>query len=360
MKNILQTTFKILLFFGLGLVILYFVYQNQNTAYQAQCALDGVAEADCSLLQKVLADFRSVRIPWLLGAFAFYVISNISRALRWKMLLESMGSTPRTINAFLTVMLGYFANLGLPRLGEVLRPVSLAKYEKIPVEKVLGTIVVDRTMDVLSLLLIVGIAFLLEFDTLWGYLSANMSTEAGVLGLLMNPYVLGVGGLGLLGMVAAFIFRHKIQSTGIYKKVLQVLQGFWEGILSVKNLDKPWLFIVHSLIIWIGYYLMFYMYLPTFGPTAHLGFIVALMVFVFGTFGIVIPSPGGMGSYHFLVIAALTLYGVGGGDAFSFANISFFATHFCNVVLGLIAVIFLPIINKNYEPAPSNLELSVT
>lgn len=356
MKNTLQNILKFLVFLGLGLGILYFVYQNQNEAYQAQCALDGVAKADCSLMQKVINDFKSVHLGWLGAAFIAYSISNISRALRWQMLLKSLGSSTRFINSFLTIMLGLFANLGFPRLGEVLRPVTLAKYEDIPVEKVLGTIVVDRAMDVLSLLIIVSIAFFLEFDTLWGYLSENMASDDKGTGLLGNPIVLGVLGSGILGMALLFMFRKKIQATAIYGKVKQVILGFVDGILSIKNLDKPWLFIVYSIAIWAGYYLMYYFYMPTFGPTAHLGFIAALMAFVFGTFGIVIPSPGGMGTYHFLIIACLSLYGINESDAFSSANISFFATHFANILFGLIAVLLLPIINKNYRPTPVKTE----
>jgi len=352
LKNPLQNILKFLIFLGLGLGILYFVYQNQNEAYQAQCALDGVAKADCSLMQKVVNDFKSVHLGWLGAAFTAYLISNLSRALRWQMLLKSLGSSTRFINSFLTIMLGLFANLGFPRLGEVLRPVTLAKYEEIPVEKVLGTIVVDRTMDVLSLLIIVSIAFFLEFDTLWGYLSENMVSDKGGTGLLGNPIVLGILGSGLLGLVLIFIFREKIQATAIYGKVKQILLGFLDGILSIRNLEKPWLFIVYSVLIWAGYYLMFYFYMPAFGPTAHLGLTVALMTFVFGTFGIVIPSPGGMGTYHFLIIACLTLYGVNDGDAFSSANISFFATHFANILFGLAAVLLLPIVNKHYQPTP--------
>jgi len=321
LKNIIINILKFLVFLGVGLVILYFVYQNQNEAYQAQCALDGVAAADCSLMQKVIVDFKSVRIPWLLAAFAAYVMSNVSRAIRWQMLLKSLGKPVRFINSFLATMLGYFANLGLPRLGEVLRPLSMSKYEKIPVEKVLGTVVVDRTMDVISLLLIISLAFLLEFDTLWGYLNENMSSEGG--SLLTNPIVLGILGLGGLVVILTIVFRKKIQATAFYKKIEQVLLGFWDGILSIKNLDQPGWFIFHSINIWVGYFLMFYCYMPSFGPTEHLGPTVALMAFVFNS-----------------------------GDAFSSANISFFGTHFCNIVLGLIAVIFLPIINKNYHPEP--------
>lgn len=350
MKSAVINFFKFLLFLGVGLVILNLVYQNQNEAYQAQCAIDGVPTKDCSLIQKVIEDFKGLNMIWVYGVFAAFIFSNIMRALRWNMLLKSLGRTPRTVNSFLTIMLGYFANLGLPRLGEVLRPVTMARYEKVPVEKVLGTIVVDRAIDVFSLLTLIGIAFLLEFDTLWGYLSENMKTGEG--GLFSNPIILGLGGMGILSLLLLFIFRAKIQQSKFYEKILGVLKGFWDGIMSVRNLENPALFVFYSIMIWVAYYIMFYMYLPAFNPTAHLGFTVALMVFVFGTFGIVIPSPGGMGSYHFLVIAALALYGVTGSDAFSFANFSFFATHFCNIVLGLIAVIFLPTINKNYQPVP--------
>lgn len=342
--------FKFLLFLSVGLVILYLVYQNQNTAYLAQCATDGIPAADCSLIQKVIEDFKGLNYFWVLGVFMAYTFSNMMRALRWNMLLKSLGRTPRTINSFLTIMLALFANLGLPRLGEVLRPVTLARYEKMPVEKVLGTIVVDRTLDVLSLLTLIGIAFLLEFDRLWGYLSENMVGDGG--NLLTHPIILGLGGSGILSLILLFLFRNKIQQSKFYEKIITILKGFWDGILSIKNVENPPLFIFYSIMIWVAYYFMFYMYLPAFNPTAHLGFTVALMIFVFGTFGIVIPSPGGMGSYHFLVMAALALYGVTGSDAFSFANFSFFATHFCNIILGLVAVLFLPTINKNYAPIP--------
>ncbi len=336
---------------GIGLVILYFVYQNSNESYLAQCKMDGIPLGECSLVQKLIEDFKGLRYPWILGIFAAFTFSNVIRALRWNMLLKSLGRTPRTVNSFLTIMLGYFANLGFPRLGEVLRPVTMARYEKVSVEKVLGTIVVDRAIDVLSLLIMVGIAFLLEFDTLWGYLSENMGSRTSN-GLLSDPFIIGLGMLALTGLSSLLFFRKKIQSSKFYLKIIHVLKGFWDGILSIKNLENPGLFVIYSILIWVAYYFMFYMYLPAFGPTAHLGFLAALMVFVFGTFGILVPSPGGMGSYHFLVIAALALYGVTGSDAFSFANFSFFATHFCNIVLGLAALIFLPMINRNYQPQP--------
>ena len=188
MKTAIINILKFLVFFGVGAGILYLVYQNQNEAYLAQCKLDGIPDGECSLINKVIEDFKGLNYLWVFGVCAAFTFSNVMRALRWNMLLKPLGREPRTINTFLTTMLGYFANLGLPRLGEVMKPVTLARYEKIPVEKVLGTIVVDRIMDVICLLTVIGIAFALEFDTLWGYLNENMSSsDSG--GLLTNPIV---------------------------------------------------------------------------------------------------------------------------------------------------------------------------
>ena len=112
-------------------------------------------------------------------------------------------------------------------------------------------------------------------------------------------------------------------------------------------------FLFHTIVIWAMYYFMTYFALLSFPPTVSLGFLVALVVFVFGGLGIVIPAPGGMGTYHALVIIALSFYGIGEGDALSLANIAFFSINcFGNIFFGVIAVIMLPILNKNYEPQP--------
>ncbi|MEZ4980194.1 MAG: lysylphosphatidylglycerol synthase transmembrane domain-containing protein [Saprospiraceae bacterium] len=135
---------------------------------------------------KILSDFASVNYWWILAILFVYFISNISRTMRWKMLLKPLGYQPGYLNMYFTIMLGYFANLGLPRMGEVVRAGALSRYEKLPAEKVMGTIVTDRVFDLISLLLVVGLAFLLEFDTLWGWLSENASTGEKI-GFLPKP-----------------------------------------------------------------------------------------------------------------------------------------------------------------------------
>jgi hypothetical protein len=330
------------------LVILYWVYQKQNAAYQAECDLKGVPAADCSLLQKVLTDFASADLFWLFMVLVFFTISNLSRASRWNMLLQQLGFQPRLINAFLTVILGYFANLGLPRVGEVVRAGTMARYEKIPIEKVMGTVVVDRAIDVISILIVTALALVMEFDTLWAFLAENNSVGEKL--RANSSLLLLLGGLGVGGLILLFSLRKRLQATKFYQKIEGILLGFVEGLQTIRKLDRPWIFVLHSINIWAMYFLMTYVCFFAFEPTAHLSATVALVVFVFGGWGIVIPSPGGMGTYHFLATTALGFYGIAGDDGFSWSNISFFTIQIgCNITVGLLALVLLPIINREKE-----------
>ena len=240
-------------FLSIGLGILYLVYRSQNTAYQAQCALDGVASQDCSLINKIFTDFQRINYAWISVVLGCFVFSNWSRSRRWMMLLEPLGHEVKSSNAFWTVNLGYFANLGLPRMGEVVRAATLSRYEKIAVEKTMGTIVVDRIVDMVSLLMVVGIAFLLEYNTLYTYLSEQLGKKSGG-GLFQNPIVQGILVAGVVGLLLVFLFWKKISELTFVQKIMGIALGFWEGIKSIKDVKNPFLFILHSLNIWLMYY----------------------------------------------------------------------------------------------------------
>lgn len=350
MKNIIKNLLKFLLFFSIGAIILYLVYRGQNAAYQDQCRIDGIPQEECSLINKVLTDFASVNYFWIVLVLITFTLSNVSRTLKWNMLLKPLGYVPKFYNAFLSILLGYFANLGIPRIGEVVRAGTLSQYENIPVEKVMGTIVVDRIIDVITLLLVTGLVVLLEFDTISAFFNEHVSFSdrfGGMQGLVLYGMILGAIGLGVF-----WIFRKSLEKTAIYQKIIQLLMGFIEGIKTIGRLERPWLFIFHSLSIWVLYFLMIYLCFFSFKPTANLTPMVGLVIFVFGAWGIVVPSPGGMGTYQWIVQTALVMYGLRGDDAFSFANIAFFSISLgCNVILGLIALIVLPILNnRQAEP----------
>jgi glycosyltransferase 2 family protein len=350
----LSTFLKFAVFLGVGLTILYLLYTSQDAAYRAQCVIDNIPEEQCSLMQKLIDDFKSTNLFWIGAVLLAFTISNISRAIRWNMLIRPLGYAPRLINSFLVIIVAYFANLGLPRIGEVVRGAMIAQYEKIPVEKAMGTIVTDRIVDVLSLLSVIGLAFILQFDTLWGYLKEQLGNgdEADGGGSIFSNPIVMVLLAGILAIaVLFFALRKKIKESAFFQKIRTILKGFGEGLQSIRKLERPGWFLFHSLNIWLMYFLMTYFCFFSFAPTAHLGPVAGLMVFVFGAFGIVIPTPGGMGSFHFLAMAALALYGINEADAFSFSNILFFSVQIgCNVLLGCAALLLLPIINKHYDP----------
>jgi glycosyltransferase 2 family protein len=341
MKELLTNILKFVLFTAIGLGILYYVYSTQNATYQQTCGTP-----NCSLIDKIVTDFKSVNLFWVGVTLLMFTISNISRAYRWEMLILPLGYRPRTRNTYLAIMAAYLANLAVSRIGEVVRCTVVAKYEKIPADRLFGTVVIDRLLDVICLLIAIGLTFLLQFNTIWSFIQDN-ADFASKLGILQSVWFWAVCLLGAIGLGVLYLQRDRISHLPIYLKVRDTILGFWEGILSIGKLEKWWLFLLHTFIIWVSYYLMTYFCFKCFAPTEHLGAVAALTVFVFGSLGIVIPSPGGMGSFQFLSTAALVLYNIDGGDAFSFANIQFAAINMCIIFFGLMAIIALPLLNKN-------------
>lgn len=342
MNSMVKNVLQFLLFFGVGLGILYLVYVNQSNAYQEDCILKGLDSENCSLVKKVIADFKSVNYFWIFLAWIAFNISNFSRAFRWKMLLNSIGHQPKISNAFMAVLVGYFANLGLPRLGEVVRAATISKYENIPVDQTVGTIVTDRVIDVLSILTVTFLALIIEYEVIINFFTSNIN---------LSEKLSGVKVLGIFGAIFVFaivlIKKYWNPKGLISTRIKKFGLGLKQGILSISKIKRPWVFILHSINVWLMYFFMAYFCFLAFAPTAHLSPAVALVVYVFGSWGVVIPSPGGMGTYHFLAQSALSLYGVSGEDGFSWANISFFSLQIsASVFLGIISLILLPLFNK--------------
>ncbi|NJC27197.1 lysylphosphatidylglycerol synthase transmembrane domain-containing protein [Neolewinella antarctica] len=349
MNKQLANVLKFLLFIGVGFGILFLLYRSQQAAYLLQCQEDGIPADQCSLLDKLAADFRSVNAWWLLMTLIAFCVSNLSRALRWNMMLRVFGSKPSLSNAFLTINLGYFANLGFPRLGEILRSATMARYEKISLERVVGTVVVERIVDVIMILCATALALFLGRETImdWVLETVDLSKFASL------TWVLGVVAvITLLFLFLAWHQRQRILATTVGQKIINILKGFGEGIQTALQVKTPALFAVHTLNIWVMYFLMTVFTFYAFAPTADLPYVAALVTFVSGGWGIVIPSPGGMGTYHLLTGEALQLYGVSALNAFSWANISFFSISVgCNVLIGGLALLILPIINRGGEVA---------
>ncbi len=329
---------------SIGVTLLYIVYRVNQKNYLEQCAQDGIPLADCDLIQKVFSDFQSIDWWWMLPIYICFLLSNVSRAIRWRMLIEPLGKKPSFINMFLSIMLSYFANMGFPRIGEFVRAGVIAKYEDLPAERVMGTVILDRLADLIIFIILCGVVTFFQWNNILGFLEGQGLNITGA-GLFKQ-----IGFLVVLVFAGVLFLRYIVRSTSDNKfivKIKQIILGFWEGIKTIAKIKRVGWFVYHSLMIWVMFFLMTYFGFKVFEPTAHLSLEAGLTVFVFGALGFVIPSPGGMGTYHFFLVEALKLYGIAPADGFSFANILFFALQFgCNATLGIVALIILPIINK--------------
>lgn len=345
MRNGIKNILKIFMFLGFGMGILYLVYRVNNQKYIEDCVVNGIALEDCNFLQSIINDIATTDLKWIFLAIAFYAWSNIARAIRWRMMITPLGKTPKLSNTIATVLITHLVNLGIPRSGEFVRAGLLAKYEDLEAEKVMGTIVTSRVLDVICLLITIGLTLILSYDNFVGYFSENDVLSLGS-GSNIKGLLLATAGIGIAGLFLLWKLRTRILETTIGKKIWNILLGFWEGILSVRKLSNPIAFILYTISIWVCYYLMTYIMFFSFEATADLAPVAGLVVFVFGTLGIVIPSPGGMGTYQFLISEALMLYGLPFDSAFSFSNVMFFSIQIWNVLLGILAFIALPIINR--------------
>ncbi len=333
---------QFILFTGLGALILILVYRSQNAAYVADCAIKEIPKEQCSLLEKLKTDFSEANYWWIALIILCYLLSNLVRAHRWLMLIKTLGRKGSIVNAFFTIMVGYFANMGLPRVGEVVRAGLFARYEGIGAEKVMGTIVVDRILDLLSLLFAIVLVIVLQGNVLVEYFRDKIGDS-----IFGKSWLYIAVGLFIVFIILAYWYRSIIKRWSLYQRIHHLVEGFRDGLRSLRRVEHPWLLLLDTITIWLMYFLMMFLCFKSFGPTSHLGAMAGLMVFVFGGLGVVFPSPGGMGTFHVMVISALAIYGVHGDDAFSFTNIQYFSIQLFGTLLwGIIGMIVLPLINK--------------
>lgn len=340
---------KAAVFFGVGFFIFFLVYQRQNKAYLEECAFKNIAPENCSLTEKVLMDIQSADYSWIGVVLLLFLLSNVIRTLRWKMMFEAMNYSPSYVNLFGTIMINYLANLGIPRSGEIIRAGLITNYEDIPIEKVLGTIFTDRIFDVLCLALVLIITLIFGGSDFYNYLNVNVDLSAKLMIFVDHPVIWISSGLLFFAFITwIYIYRYRLLKTSVGQRVWYRVKGFTDGVSSVKTVSSIPLFLFYTFLIWVIYYYMMYLSFFAFEPTAHLGPVEGLVIFAFGSLGILFPSPGGMGSYHMMVGEGLSMYGISGSNGFSFANIVFFSVSVgINVIFGLLFLVLLPIINNS-------------
>jgi uncharacterized membrane protein YbhN (UPF0104 family) len=342
MKKKLISTAKYLFFLGLGIFLIWLslhkIMANQKEWNEFKNAL------------------ANARYWLILPVFLILSTSHILRALRWRILMQPMGYTPSLPNTFFAVMIGYLANLAVPRLGEVLKCTILAKYEKVPAEKIVGTIVAERAFDVLCLGTVFLMAMILQFDV--------VSTTYHEMGNALKQLVHDDGGnkagngwthivlMALLFAVIAFIvwlvFTKRLQL--ILVNLKKILLGVWEGLSTAGKLKQKGLFTFYTIAIWLlyiaGTWLGFY---ATDGTTG-LGLSTAISCLAFASIGMIL-TPGGIGAYAILFAITLEAQQNSVDYALGYANgtLQWFAQFIIVLLVGFVCMLVLPWYNRKKE-----------
>jgi hypothetical protein len=308
--------------------------------------------------QEILNSMGNANYWWIALAIPLGILSHFLRAIRWQMLIETMGYKPRKSNMFFAVMIGYFANLALPRLGEVSRCSILTKYENVPFQKSFGTVITERALDMMIFLFLFFLNLALQTERLSGYIDEkiykplqdklHLSLDlSGAFAILMISFIVIFG-------IIFLVFRKQITTNSIYLKIKNIISGFVEGMKSLIKVRNIWLFGFYTFSIWALYMLMAYIVFFSIPESSRLGLDAGLAVLVFGSIGMMVVQ-GGIGIYPAIVAETLVLYGVASAQGYALGWLIWTSQNITIVLVGIISLLLLPILNnrKNVEVRPN-------
>lgn len=331
MKKNLITALKLLIFLAIGFFFVWLFIKDLTPEQKKQ----------------ILDSFSIANYWWLFLSFFIGLLSHVFRTLRWEMLLHTIGYNPRFKNTFLSLMIGYFANLAIPRLGEVSRCTILTKYEKIPFEKSFGTVIAERAFDILTFFVLFFVNLLIQYDKISGYVYDKVYEPlADKFAFIGKGYILyGFITAIVLGIILIFIFHKRLLKFNFYQKIIKILKGFWDGLRSLGKVKNPLKFLIYTVLIWTMYYLMSYVCFFSLVNTSNPGLDAVLSVLVMGTIGIMVVQ-GGIGIYPVIVAETLTLYGITNIVGFALGWLIWGAQTFIIILAGVVSLILLPVLNN--------------
>lgn len=327
MKNKLLKILQFILFLGIGVGVFLWIYKDQ----------------DLTALFEIIEN--EVNFWWIIVSLILGVLSHLSRALRWGMLIEPIEKKTKWHNTFMAVLVGYLANLVLPRAGEVTRCGILSKYEKVSFTRLAGTVVTERLTDLISLIILILLAFIIKFDLLVNFLSTHIDFSTIVLKLTSSKIYIAIAVI----IALFFIFRQLAKHFGVFNKIKGIWNKFVEGISSFKQLKSKSGYLFFSVFIWLMYFGMQYICFFAMKETAHLTLSAGLVILVTGSIGMLAPVQGGIGAWHGMVIATLALYGITEEPAYAFALLVHGAQNLLIVFLGLISLVLFPLVNVKFK-----------
>jgi len=334
LKKIISQILKIAGFLAFGILLLYYAFRG--------VAFDELA----STLQKV--NF------WWIGLSLFFAgISFFSRARRWMLLIEPLGYKPSFSNTYHSLMVGYLSNYALPRLGEVTRCVTLGKREKIPVDSLIGTVIVERVVDLMMLMLILLILLISWMEKFGSFFGEQVYEP------LQQKFIELFGGTWVFWLVTVttiiviflliYLFRKKLARFSLVRKIKDILIGILDGLKTIYRMERKWEFVLHSVLIWFLYILMTWVVVFALEELSGLTFIDGMFLLAIGGLGMSAPVTAGIGAYHWITSRGLMfVYGFSLETGSAYAILAHESNSLLTILLGIISYMVLLLSRKRY------------
>jgi uncharacterized protein (TIRG00374 family) len=337
LKKNIASALKVLFFLGLGIFFIWLFLRNLTPEQK----------------QEIIVSLRHANYWWIIAAMFVGILSHAIRARRWMILMEPLGYKPRYINVFFAVFIGYFANLALPRLGEVSRCGVLTRYEKVPFNKSFGTVITERALDMGVFLLLFLVNLVAQASLLQYYIEEKVykpfANKVESAGNKSPVWIYVLAALAVLAVVF-YIFRQRFYHLKFVVKIRDMILGFLEGMKSLLMIKRPFEFALHTFLIWFCYFLMTYLVFFSLPATSGLGLGAGLAVLVFGSIGIILVQ-GGIGVYPAIVAETLFIYHILNTTGYAMGWLLWSCQTLLIVIVGSISLFLLHVVNKkNYEP----------
>lgn len=326
-RTILQYSF----FLGLGIFLVWWSVKDLTGEDKSQ----------------IKESLKTARYWLLIPVFGILFLSHLVRALRWKLLIEPLGYKPSTTNTLFAVFIGYLANQAVPRLGEVLKCTILARYEKVPADKLVGTIILERVIDAITLLIVFGVTLAIQPDIYSQLIETifNTKKEGGAAKTISSSMLLIIIGGILFIALAIWMIRNKKNFNDLSLLFRRIGKSIWQGVSAIRHLKKRWLFIFFTISMWSLYLTGGYLGFMALKETQHFGINEAFTVLSAGSVGM-IATPGGIGAYAYLLQKTMQVYGLNEGIALAFGWILWLAQTAVILIGGFISFLAIPYYNK--------------
>ena len=297
-------------------ILLYFAFRDQN-------------------LSEIVYKLRGIEYKYIIISIFFGALALISRGLRWVYLVESLGYSSSKKNTVNSVAVGYLTNVLIPRAGEISRCTSLQQVEKIPFDKLFGTIILERIIDFAILLALILISFLYKFKEINLFFDEVLGTSE--YSIFSSPIFIAL----VVLTVVLYLLRNRLKRLKFYEKIKNLIFGMKEGLISIKNLKNKTPFVIHTIFIWLMYVMMTYICFFAIEETKNLNIFDGIYITVIGGLGMIVPSQGGIGSYHLAVKIGLVGIGIAVQPALLFAFAVHTAQTLMTIVFGIVSSLLL-------------------